>query len=206
MPFKSWLYDRFIARSYDARLAEITQPFRVPCIEQTGVAAGNTVLDLGCGSGLNQPLLADAVGPDGSIIGVDASTIMLDQARQRAVDAGYADRLQLIHGDLRQLNALVTQEVDAVIATLIFSVVPDWRAVFDQSFQRLKKGGRYGVMDNYWPKPSLRLWLASWTFAADAKRPGFEPLEAAADDFQLGYYPPDSDIQFYIAHGTKPGG
>ena len=63
--------------------------------------------------------------------------------------------------------------------------------------------GRYGAMDNYWPNPPFKLWLMSWSFAADSKRPGFEPLQEVAADFQLEYHPPDEEIQFYIAYGSK---
>jgi len=149
-------------------------------------------------------MLADALGEHGSIIAIDASKEMLAQARARAEAQGYAQQVEFIHGDLRQLKQLVSTTPDAVIATLIFSVVPAWRQVFADSFELLKPGGRYSIMDNYWPNPSLRLWLASWTFAADAKRPGFEPLQHAAQDFVLEYHPPDAEIQFYIAHGSKP--
>lgn len=204
MTIKSWFYDHFVADRYDKELAEITDEFRIICFDRVGIQDGDTVLDLGCGTGLNQPHLASRVGPNGKIIGVDASEKMLSYAKERADQHGYADRLQLIHGDLRHLSALVDERVDAVIATLIFSVVPDWREVFNASFKLLKPGGRYGAMDNYWPNPSLRLWFLSWTFAADARRPGFEPLQQAAEDFVLEYHPPDADVQFYIAHGTKP--
>ena len=204
MTFKSWLYDRFIASRYDKELAEITQEFRQICIERANIAPGQTVLELGCGTGLNQPMLAAAVGDAGRIIAVDASTEMLEQAKARADEQGYRDRITFIHGDLRQLRQLVSDPADVVIATLIFSVVPDWRKVFADSFALLKPGGRYSIMDNYWPHPTFRLWLASWTFAADAKRPGFAPLQDAADDFMLEYHPPDAEVQFYIAHGSKP--
>lgn len=204
MTIKSFIYDRFVARRYDRVLAEITDDFRRICISRTGVAAGDTVLDIGCGTGLNQPILAEAVGTEGRIIGVDASTAMLAQAHARARTQGYSDRLELIHGDLRELRSLVDVPVDRVIATLIYSVVPDWRDVFHQSYALLKPGGRYGAMDNYWPNPSLRLWFLSWTFAANAKRPGFEPLQSVAHDFVLEYHPPDEAVQFYVAHGTKP--
>ena len=205
MTIKSWFYDHFVANRYDKELAEITDDFRIICIDRVGIKEGDTVLDLGCGTGLNQPHLASRIGPTGKIIGVDASQNMLSYAIDRAAQHGYTDQLKLIHGDLRNLSALVDERVDAVIATLIFSVVPDWREVFNASFKLLKPGGRYGAMDNYWPNPSLRLWFLSWTFAADARRPGFEPLKQAADDFVLEYHPPDADVQFYIAHGTKPG-
>lgn len=199
------MYDHFVAGRYDKELAEITDQFRRICFEGTGLQPGQTVLDLGCGTGLNQPLLAEAIGDQGKIIGIDASPEMLKQAEARAEKGGYADRLHLIHGDLRQLDQLVTESVDTITATLIFSVVPDWRSVFAKSFNLLKPGGRYGIMDNYWPNPSFRLWFLSWTYAANAKRPGFEPLQNAVADFVMEYHPPGEDVQFYIAHGTKPG-
>ena len=204
MTFKSRLYDYFIAGRYDRNLAEITDEFRDLCLDRIGLRESDVVLDLGCGTGLNQPKIAGRLGTGGRIIGVDASTQMLAQAQKRAEEQGYADRLQLILGDLRKLPDLVAEPVDAVMASLIFSVVPDWRIVFAHSFNVLKPGGRYGIMDNYWPDPSLRLRLACVMYAADATRPGFDPLEQVAEDFTLEYHPPDAEIQFYIAHGTKP--
>lgn len=204
MTIKSWIYDHFIAHRYDAALAEPTQDFRKICLDQTGIKEGDVILDLGCGTGLNQPFLSELVGPGGRIIGVDASKNMLARATTRATENNYAHQLELIHGDLRNLNQLVETEVDAVVATLIFSVVPSWKSVFHESFKLLKTGGRYGKMDNYWPKPPLRLWLASWSYAADPKRRGFEPLQQhSPGDFVLEYHPPESDIQFYVAHATK---
>ena len=204
MTIKSFLYDHFISGRYDRELAEVTDDFRKILFERMAIPPGATVLDLGCGTGLNQPHLAAAVGPEGKIIGLDASSQMLEQARERAKQGGYADRLTLTQGDARALHTLVDASPDAVVATLIFSVVPAWRDVFQKSYELLKPGGRYGIMDNYWPNPSLRLWFLSWTFAADAKRPGFEPLSRSADEFNLEYHPPDADVQFYIAYGTKP--
>jgi ubiquinone/menaquinone biosynthesis C-methylase UbiE len=204
MTLKSWFYDHFVAHRYDNELAVVTDEFRLICIDRVGLKEGDTVLDIGCGTGLNQPHIAARIGPSGKIVGIDASEKMLSQARARAREHGYADNLQLIHGDLRNLAQLVDVSADAVIATLIFSVVPAWRDVFSASFAILKPGGRYGVMDNYWPKPTLRLWFLSWTYAADPKRRGFEPLQHDAENFVLEYHPPDAEIQFYVAHGSKP--
>ena len=206
MTIKSFFYDHFVAGRYDRELAEITDHFRTVLFDRVGIQPGDVVLDLGCGTGLNQPHLAERVGEQGRVVGIDASAQMLAQARARAESGGYGDRLTLIHGDARQVNQLVDVVPDVVIATLIFSVLPDWRNVFARTFEMLKPGGRYGIMDNYWPNPPLRLWFLSWTYAADAKRPGFEPLSQCAEDFELEYHPPDEAIQFYVAYGSKPGG
>ena len=203
MTLKSLFYDWFVAARYDGNLAQVTEEFRRICIDRIGIKDGDVVLDLGCGTGLNQPIIASRIGSSGQIIGIDASRNMLSHARSRAHDQGYAGNLQLVHGDLRNLEHLDVGAVDAVVATLIFSVVPAWRAVFHASFGLLKPGGRYGVMDNYWPNPTLRLWLLSWAYCADAKRPGFEPLQQSACDFVLEHHPPDAEVQFYVAHGSK---
>lgn len=142
MTLKSRYYDRFIARRYDRELAETTDEFRRITFERTGIDEGDTVLDLGCGTGLNQPHIAQLVGPTGAIIGVDASPEMLGHAEVRAREGAYDGQLTLIEGDAREIDELVSEPVDVVIATLFFSVVPAWRDVFARSFSVLRSGGR----------------------------------------------------------------
>ncbi|HLO94341.1 MAG TPA: methyltransferase domain-containing protein, partial [Burkholderiaceae bacterium] len=60
---------------------------------QLGLEPGDTVLDLGCGTGLSLPQLLEAVGPTGQVIGLEPCRAMLDQARQRC---GTDPRLNLI--------------------------------------------------------------------------------------------------------------
>ncbi len=208
MTFKSWLYDRFIAHRYDSELEEITEAARGRCVAELAMSAGATVLDLGCGTGLNHPYLIRAIGPTGSIIAVDASAQMLTAARARAARGGYAAQVQFVRGDARRLRDLLVQQgadrpIDGLLITLFFSVVPSWREVFAQAFDALRAGGRCAIMDTYWQRPSLRLWMMSLRYAADPTRRGFEPLEREAGDFRLEYFPPDSGA-FFIASGTKP--
>jgi ubiquinone/menaquinone biosynthesis C-methylase UbiE len=207
--FKSRLYDLFIARRYDHDLEALTADTRQRCVDQLGVKEGDTVIDLGCGSGLNHPYLARALGNSGSIIGVDASIEMLRHAEERAARHGYGGCLHLIHGDARKARELIQPALqdglaDALLITLFFSVVPDWRQVFAGAFALLAPGGRCIVMDTYWPRPTWSQRTISWKFAADPTRPGFEPLQQVAADFRMEDFPPDMDA-FYIASGTKPG-
>ena len=82
------------------------------------------MLDLGSGSGLNQPMIAEALGAGGRIIGLDASSAMLGHAEKRARQFGYSDRLDLIQGDARKLGEMIFDPEDKVMAMLFFSVVP----------------------------------------------------------------------------------
>jgi len=204
---KSWFYDHVASRYYDRELAEATEATRRRCLERLALSPGDTVLDLGCGTGLNQPFIAEAIGVDGSIIGVDASGGMLERARSRAEEGGYADRLQLIKGDARRVNELVPVQPDAVMTTLFFSVVPQWRQVFQRSFDLLKPGGRFLVMDTYWvERHSALIRVLLLKYAAKAAVPGFEPLKETCADFDMEDFPPDSELPFYIATGTKATG
>lgn len=208
MTLKSRIYDLVVSRRYDAELEALTLAARQQAIQQLGIQPGATVLDLGCGTGLNLPHLVAALGGEGSVIALDASLKMLEQAAERLRREGVADRVTLVHGDARKLDELLAPvlqgaKLDAVLITLFFSVVPDWRKVFALAYDLLAPGGRCAVMDTYWPKPSWRLRVLSWRYAADPTRPGFEPLQQVASDFHMENFPPDTAEAFYIAAGTK---
>ena len=204
MTFKSLFYDFVVSRYYDDEVAEATADSRSRCVELLSIESGDIVLDLGCGSGLNQPFVAEAVGAEGRIIGLDASSAMLGLAEERAREKGYGDRLRLIEGDARQLSELISESPDKVMTTLFFSVVPDWQSVFSASYGLLNTGGRYLVMDTFWQKPSLAEKFLIMRYAAKAAVPGFKPLEANCEDYYFENFPPDIDPGFYIAVGRKP--
>ena len=73
MTFKSRFYDFYCSKWYDAELEAVTEPARQSCIEELRLEQGAAVLDLGCGTGLNLPFLAHAVGEMGQVVAVDAS-------------------------------------------------------------------------------------------------------------------------------------
>jgi len=60
--------------------------WRCEAVRALDLQRGDTVVDIGCGTGLNFPLLQEAIGPEGRIIGVDLSDAMLAQAHRRAVE------------------------------------------------------------------------------------------------------------------------
>jgi len=152
------------ARFYDIVSFErpVYRPARVRAIELLDLAPGATVLDIGCGTGLNHPLLAERIGPTGRIVGVDASESMLAQAARRTCVAG----IELVQADVADLGAVLAgHRFDAVIATYALSIIEDWRSAWEQSMELLAPGGRAAIVDLAMPTGAARLLSPAARFA-----------------------------------------
>jgi ubiquinone/menaquinone biosynthesis C-methylase UbiE len=79
--------------------ASVLAPHSAHLLRLAGITSGVRVLDVGCGAGDVSMLLAELVGPDGAVIGVDMNPAVLELARARAAEAGLANESYLA-GDL----------------------------------------------------------------------------------------------------------
>src|SRR5262249_52309762 len=79
---------RLRARRYD-RLAPLTHHLRARAVERLRLRAGQTVIDVACGTGLTFALIEERIGPHGRLIGVDLSPEMLSHARERVAINGW---------------------------------------------------------------------------------------------------------------------
>jgi len=107
--------------------------------------AGETMLDLGSGGGIDVLLSARRVGPDGHVFGVDASADMLDLARSNAEQAGAAN-VEFLHGSIEDLP-LPANSVDVVISNCVINLSDDKAAVFAEIVRVLRPDGRVGISD-----------------------------------------------------------
>jgi demethylmenaquinone methyltransferase/2-methoxy-6-polyprenyl-1,4-benzoquinol methylase len=129
---------------------------RLRTIRSLGLRAGDTVVDIACGTGLNFPLIEERIGPDGRIIGVDLTDAMLAQAQDRIETNGWGN-VSLVQADAADF-AFPT-EVDAILSTYALSQVPECSQVIAHGAAALARGGRCAVLDLKVPGSTPR-WLA----------------------------------------------
>lgn len=194
-----WLYRLFGIR---------VDAYRRMAVDSLDLRSGDTVVDLGCGTGLNLPLLYQAVGASGRIVGVDLTGEMLDQARRRA-DANGWRNVELVQSDMAGYS--IPADADAVLATLALSTTANYDAVVARAAGTLPAGARLADFELKWPQRWPR-WLAH--AAALANRPAGVTLDIVERNPSESIRCHLRDIRYsevyfgagFVCSGAAPGG
>jgi len=135
---------------------------RLRAVRALGLRAGDTVIDIACGTGLNFSLLEDVIGPAGRIVGVDLTDAMLGRAQDRIEANGWRN-ISLVQSDAAEFD--FPAEVDAILSTYALTQVPGCAQVIANGAAALSGGGRWVVLDVKVPGSTPR-WLAQLGTAA----------------------------------------
>ena len=187
------------------RLFFLPADLRRKAVARLGLSRGDSVLDIGCGTGVNFPYLRAAVGPAGRIFGVDISTGMLRKARQRR-DARRWDNIELNECDVADYMAPTL--LDGVLFSLSYNTMPQHRAVLRHAWRQLRPGGRLVIMDAKLPPGwggrailPFSLWLMKRTMLGNPLIHPWEELAEIVDSVEMSECLFSS---YYLCSATKP--
>ncbi len=155
-PWASWLIPRHHVD--DVSLL----PTRDRVLDNAGVSAGETVLDLGCGDGLIAFGALERMGTEGRVIFCDASQELLDVCRARATQIGALDVCSFVRASAVDLSPIPDASVDVLTTRAVLLYVENKQRAFNEIYRVLKPGGRLSSNERInsfgYPEASDRFW------------------------------------------------
>jgi len=151
------------ARSfYNAGARTGIEGFRRQYVDRLGLKPGETVLDVGCGTGLSFAMLEEGVGPQGRVIGIDQSPDQLALART-LVERSNLHNVTLLNSPVEDAN--IPAEADAALISFSHDIMRTPEAL-ENMIRSLKRGARIVAVGMRWaPWWALGVNLRTWRIA-----------------------------------------
>jgi ubiquinone/menaquinone biosynthesis C-methylase UbiE len=179
--------------------------YRRKAVRALNLSPGDTVVEIGCGTGLNFSLLEREVGPQGRIIGVDLTEAMLEQARERVRRMGWRN-VELVRSDAA--SYAFPRGINGVVSTFALTLVPEFDQVISNAAGALSERGRFVILDFKQPS-NIPQWLVKLAvcltkpFGVSLDLASRHPWEALERYLDLAFF---EEVYFgfsYVTAGQK---
>jgi ubiquinone/menaquinone biosynthesis C-methylase UbiE len=162
---------------YDASPLSFWDYFGRRTIELASLSSGSCVLDVCCGSGASALPAAEAVGPEGNVIGVDLAKQLLDLARTKAIQRRLSN-IEFEIGDILSMRFPIAS-FDAVVCVFGIFFVPDMTRAVSELWSRIRPGGKLAVTTwgrNFCEPANNAFWCSIKNARPDLYK-GFNPWD-----------------------------
>lgn len=110
------------------------------------IAPGESIIDIGCGAGMDLLLATRRAGPTGRVIGIDMTPAMIELAKRAAVKAGVWNHIEIRRGIAEDLP-VESESIDVAISNGVLNLSPDKLAAYREIYRVLRPGGRLYLAD-----------------------------------------------------------
>ncbi|HEB80990.1 MAG TPA: methyltransferase domain-containing protein [Chromatiales bacterium] len=118
--------------------------YRKMAISALRLKPGDTVVEIGCGTGLNFQYVLQSIGRTGRLIGVDLTDAMLEKAKFRVEKNGWGN-VQLVQSDAAKYA--FSSGINGIYSTFALTLIPEYEAIIERASHALSDGGRFVVLD-----------------------------------------------------------
>lgn len=180
--------------------------YRKRAVAALGLTHGDTVVEIGCGTGLNFSYLLNSIGKTGRLIGVDLTDAMLAGARERISRHGWQN-VELVEADAALYE--FPTGIQGVISTFALTLIPEYQKIIARSADALASGGQLVIADfkrpDTWPLWLVKLGvLITMPFGVSLDLTDRRPWQVMAKYFANVTVTEAFGGAVYIAAGEKP--
>ncbi len=179
--------------------------YRKMTVKALELSKGDTVVELGCGTGSNFSLVLDAIGPNGKLIGVDITDKMLEQARKKVQKNGWKN-VELELCDFAEYK--FPEKLDGIFSTGALSYSPEYEKIIKEGHEALKTGKKFVLLDFKKSQGPARIFgplllFTTKPFAVDKEYYERQAWKSIEKYFEKTSYMEGWGGFLYISVGTK---
>ncbi len=140
------IYAGKVAAKYDFSMPPFFAGWKKKAFNDSSLKKGDLVLVFCCGTGLDFPYILEKIGKEGSIIGVDFSTEMLERAKEK-IRTNKWENVGLVEADITKYDDKPNEKADVGVCTLGLSIIPEYKKAYYNLLAQVKDQGEIIIGD-----------------------------------------------------------